>query len=119
MYDLCLKRLTRKARTRAGGGAGQEGCVEDPHLPIQRVLLSLDLMPALRFFISTYDPEELHLSGSDSRATRDCGGTSWRLVLQKKLPCSTDSYTFFVYERVSAAALQGTTSNSTTSRSGK
>ena len=137
MYDLCLKRLTRKAKLQqakqravrekesskqqqlkqkirmrkssaaAGGGQQGEG-EEDPHWLIQRVLLNSAAMPALRYFISTYSPTELGLEegeGADRHGGgggSGCGegGNTWRLVLQKKLPCSTDSYLFFVYQRV-------------------
>jgi len=96
MYDLCLKRLTRKARSVCDGDS------EDPHQLIQRVLLSSDDMPSLRYFISTYSPPEMKLekAGSGSVAGRVSSENTWRLVLQKKLPCSTDSYMFYVYERV-------------------
>lgn len=97
MYDLCLKRLTRKARAYAGGNGVNE--CEDPHELIQRVLLSSNDMPALRYFISTYSPTEMNL-GKDNVASRVRCGNTWKLVLQKKLPCSTDSYMFYVYERV-------------------
>jgi hypothetical protein len=127
MYDLCLKRLTRKARAAAAAAAGRpqdrgssqdrSSSSTDPHSLIQRVLLSGAAMPALQYFISTYDPVELRLSpgedggsgdddgggdgdgGGDDRSSR---GNTWRLVHQKKLPCSTDSYMFYVYQRVPA-----------------
>jgi hypothetical protein len=47
-------------------------------------------MPSLRYFLSTYDEERMF----------DLHGNKWQLVDQKKLPCSTDSYTFYLYERV-------------------
>lgn len=122
MYDLCLKRLTRKAR--------KQGFVDlDPHLLIQRVLLNSKAMPALQLFISTYSPDEMECGSGNSKACSGCscsccgdcrssrtvgvretnsdeGGNSWRLVYQKKLPCSTDSYMFYVYQRVPAASAQ-------------
>lgn len=114
MYDLCLKRLTRKARQAANTAANSRSktdrkeseseceCV-DPHEHIQRVLLSAEAMPALRYFISTYSPQELQLGqdkDSDNSSRRLSSDNTWRLVLQKKLPCSTDSYMFYAYERV-------------------
>jgi hypothetical protein len=80
MYDLCLKRLSRRSRS----------LQEDPHWSIQNILLDSSLMPSLKYFLSTYDEEgmfQLH-------------GNHWKLLDQKKLPCSTDSYTFYLYERV-------------------
>jgi hypothetical protein len=131
MYDLCLKRLSRKAQARAevkakektrpaaAGDRESEGEGDpdpDPHCLIQRVLLSAEAMPALRYFISTYCPQELQLSLSTSycassaaaegvRATAGGRACSWRLLMQKKLPCSTDSYMFYVYERVVAVVV--------------
>jgi hypothetical protein len=83
MYDLCLKTLSRKART----------CAEDPHWAIQRALLDPSRFPALRVFISTYPPDRMY--GID--------GSSWALRLEVNLPCSTGSYRFYVYERTLAA----------------
>lgn len=135
MYDLCLKRLTRKAklqkehykrknnlkkRKNNNNPSVEDERVEeeeDPHWLIQQVLLSSSAMPALRYFISTYSPAELGLlpvdggdasssvtSRSSNMSSSSTGAMSvsntWNLVLQKKLPCSTDSYMFFVYERV-------------------
>jgi hypothetical protein len=127
MYDLCLKRLTRKLNTskqknklltaaasssnvakrgdnkgdKEGKEKGEEGEEEDPHYHIQQVLLSHDVMPSLQYFISTYSPDELNLL-KNSRGPGARGNT-WRLVLTKKLPCCTDSYMFYVYERVVAS----------------
>jgi hypothetical protein len=101
MYDLCLKRLSRKARSaRKESASRRDGDSEgdDPHVLIQQVLLSEEEMPALRYFISTYSPQEL-LPGGECNF-KGHNGNTWLLVLQKKLPCSTDSYMFYVYERV-------------------
>jgi hypothetical protein len=80
MYDLCLKRLSRRSKS----------LEEDPHWCIQNILLDSKRMPSLKYFLSTYEEKSMfHLHGN-----------CWRLVDQKKLPCSTDSYTFYLYERL-------------------
>lgn len=79
MYDLCLKRLTRRAHSPA----------EDPHWGIQNTLLDTTRMPGLKYFISTYEQEMLY----------QLHGHHWKQVAKKKLPCSTNSYEFYVYER--------------------
>jgi hypothetical protein len=79
MYDLCLKRLSRRSKC----------LVDDPHWSIQNILLNSTLMPSLKYFISTYESGSMH----------SLHGNCWQLVHSKRLPCSTDSYTFYVYER--------------------
>ena len=120
MYDLCLKRLTKKSKRRfhlLHGKDEKHTYEDDPHFLIQQVLLNEEAMPALKYFITTYGPLELSsvqncsdtVGGvsmhTDKKkcAERECcdfGEARWRLVHQKKLPCSTDSYMFYVYERI-------------------
>jgi hypothetical protein len=83
MFDLCLKRLSRRARSPE----------DDPHISIGNVLLDSSRMPSLRHFISTYEPSIM--------TKRSLCGNTWRLVGQRNLPCSTNSYTFYVYQRCS------------------
>lgn len=86
MYDLCLKRLSRRAASES----------EDPHWLIQNTLLDKSKFPLLKYFISTYEQEHmlaLH-------------GNCWDLVYSQKLACSTDSYMFYVYRRCPDRSLQ-------------
>ena len=79
MYDLCLKRLSRRAKSIS----------DDPHWSIQNVLLDPVKMPSLRYFISTYEEGVMF----------SLHGMCWKKVYQQKLACSTNSYMFYVYER--------------------
>lgn len=80
MYDLCLKRLTRRSKL----------LTENPHWSIQNILLDSNRMPSLKYFISTYEENFMyHLHGN-----------CWKLIEQVKFPCSTNSYIFYLYERV-------------------
>jgi hypothetical protein len=81
MYDLCLKRLSRRAKSET----------EDPHISIENILLDRNRMPSLRLFISTYEPSIM--------TKRFMHESRWTLLTQKKLACSTNSYMFYVYER--------------------
>jgi hypothetical protein len=79
MYDLCLKRLSRRATSE----------LDDPHWSIQNTLLDGTKFPKVKYFISTYEePRMISLHGNH-----------WSLVYSQKLACSTDSYMFYVYER--------------------
>jgi hypothetical protein len=82
MYDLCLKRLSRRSKS----------LEEDPHWGIQNILLDSGRMPSLKYFLSTYEEKSMFR----------LHGNGWKLVDQKKLPCSTDSYLFYLYERIAS-----------------
>lgn len=80
MYDLCLKRITRKCKL----------ITQNPHWSIQNILLDSNRMPSLRYFISTYEEKYMfHLHGN-----------CWKLIEEKRFPCSTNTYVFYLYERV-------------------
>ena len=80
MYDLCLKRLTRNA----------QNTEEDPHYAIQNVLLDRKRTPSLKYFITTYEKSKLY-------SLHNC---KFQLENKKKLSCSTGSYEFYVYSRI-------------------
>jgi hypothetical protein len=82
MYDLCLKRLSKKATCKES----------DPHYQIQCELLNPEKFPKLKYFISTYE--------EDKMTGHEIEGNKWRLVCSRKLPCSTNSYAFHLFERI-------------------